>query len=118
LKAERPRLRRALDGIRHAFALQGPHGPLTEPDRELLARLAGRIVGRGMAMPALLFLRSIRPVNLIGSQAMMFLRPFLTPFFNQADYDRVVAILERREGIGALVDAIQATQAAGEGQTR
>ena len=93
--------------------MQGPHGPLRDEDRALLDKLAGKIVQRRMAMPAVLFLQSVRPLNLIGSQAMVFLRPFLTPLFNPVDYDRVAEILERREGIGALVDAIEAAEAAG-----
>ena len=88
--------------------MQGPHGPLTDEDLALLDKLAGKIVQRRMAMPATIFLQSVRPLNAIGSQAMVFLRPFLTPLFKQADYDRVAAIMERREGIGALLDAIDA----------
>jgi len=99
------RLRRSL---RHAFALEGPYGPLTEADRELLARLARAVVVRQMAVPAILFLGSISPLNYIGSQALVFLRPFLTPLLKPADYDRMVEILDRREGIGALIDAIEA----------
>ena len=94
--------------------MQGPHGPLTDEDHVLLNKLAGKIVQRRMAMPAVLFLQSVQPLNLIGSQAMVFLRPFLTPLFNRVDYDRVADILERREGIGALVDAIEDAEAAGE----
>jgi len=103
--------RRFRQGLRNAFSLEGPYGPLTDRDRQLLARLAEAIVARGMAIPAILFLGSVRPLNSIGSQAMVFLRPFLVPLFNQEDYDGVAAILERREGIGALMDAIEEAQA-------
>ena len=106
LKAKSPRFRKLIEGFRRAFSMESPHGPLTDEDRALLDKLAGKIVQRRMGMPALLFLQSVRPLNLIGSQAMIFLRPFVTPFFNQATYDRVAAIMERREGIGALLDAI------------
>jgi hypothetical protein len=98
------------EGLRHAFALEGPHGPLTDEDHQVLAKLADLVVDRRMATPALLFLNSIRPLNAIGSQAMVFLRPFLTPLFKPADYDRVTKILERREGIAALVEAIEAAE--------
>ena len=47
-----------------------------------------------------------------GSQAIVFLRPFLTIVFNAEEVERVTDILERREGIGALVDAIEAASAA------
>lgn len=102
-----PRIGKLVAGLRHAFAVGGPHGPLTEADRELLRRLALAVVLRRMSTPALLFLQSVRPLNYVGSQAMVFLRPFLTPLFNQVDYDRLAAVLERREGIGALIEAIE-----------
>jgi len=98
-------------GMRNAFALEGPHGPLTAEDHELLGRLARAIVVRRMAMPALLLLSSVRPLNSLGSQAMVFLRPFLTPLFKPADYDRVAAVLDRREGLGALAEAVEAAEA-------
>lgn len=85
---------------------------MTQDDHRLLAGLADRVVKRRMAAPALLFLNSIGPLNSIGSQAMVFLRPFLTPLLNQADYDRLTRILDRRDGVGALVEAIEAAEAA------
>lgn len=107
---------RLLDGLRHAFALDAAGG-LTEDDRKLLATLAMGIVRRRMAMPALLFLRSVRPLSSLGSQAMVFLRPFMTAVFKADLYDRVAAILERRDGIDALVEAIEAQGPAEEGHT-
>ena len=108
---------RWLTGLRHAFSLASPHGPLTHEDRDLIGRLAEKIVARRMALPAALFLQSVQPLNAIGSQAMVFLRPFLTGlFFNPEQYDRLAAILERREGLGALVEAIETAQAAREGK--
>jgi len=94
-------------GARHAFALEGPHGPLDEADRELLRQLALAIVRRRMVGPAVLFLESLRPLSYVGSQAMLFLRPFLTPLLNTERYDRLAEILERREGVEELVKAIE-----------
>lgn len=102
-----------LRGLRHAFALEAD-GELTAEDRELLARIAEKVVVRRMALPAVLCLESLRPLNFIGSQALVFLRPFLTPWCRQGDYDRVVAILDRREGLRCLVRAIEAASAAAE----
>ena len=110
-RARWPRIARLTKGLRHAFALEGPHGPLTEADRKLLQRLALAIVRRRMATPAILFLSSLRPLNYIGSQAMFFLRPFLTPLLDPQQYERLAAILERREGLAALIDAVEAAAA-------
>jgi hypothetical protein len=98
-------------GWRNAFSLQSPYGPLTDEDRQLLGKIADAIVKCGMSMPAVLFLAGNRPLNGIGSQAMVFLRPFVTMLIKQADYDRLTEIVDRREGIGALIDEIEARQA-------
>jgi len=105
---EPSRLGRIKAGLKHAFAVKGPHGPLDAADRELLDRVARAIHRRGMAQPAILFLGSVGPLNYIGSQAMVFLRPFLTLLFSEKEYGRFTEIMERREGPGALVDAIEA----------
>jgi len=103
------RWQRLKAAFRHAFALEG-RGPLSDEERALLERLALAIVARRMGAPAVLFLSSLRPLNYVGSQAMIFLRPFLTPLFNPKQYERLAAILERREGIAALIQVIEAAQ--------
>ncbi len=113
---------------RNAFSLRGPHGPLTEQDHQLLGNLARSIVERGWAMPAIATLCSVQPLNSIASQAMVFLRPFQAPLHvllkpvlrrifderllaGQEQYDRLTAILDRREGIETFVQAIEEEQA-------
>jgi len=98
--------------------MESPLGPLSEADRELLRQLAVAIARRRMVTPAVLFLESLRPLSYMGSQAMIFLKPFLTPFFNPQRYDRLAEILERREGIEALVQAIEAAAKQAEGAAR
>ena len=105
------RLKRLREGLRNAFDLQSPYGPLTEEDRWLLSKLADAVVARRMAAPAVLFLGSVRPLNSVGSQALVFLRPFVAGLYNMTDYDRMVAILDRREGLEALAEAIEAAEA-------
>jgi len=112
------RMQKIRRGVRNAFSLESPHGPLTDEDHKLLARLAQKVVARRMAVPALLFLGSVRPLNSIASQAMVFLRPLVSGLLNPAEYDRMTEILDRREGIGALMDAIEAKQALAEDPTR
>jgi hypothetical protein len=105
------RLRKLRTAFQNAFSLESPFGPLTAEDRQLLARLAEAIAVRQMATPAILFLASMKPLNAIGSQAMVFLRPFVVSLFKPGDYDRIVAIMDRREGVEALIEAIEAAQA-------
>ncbi len=103
-------LRRFREKWKNAFDLKSPHGPLTDEDRALMDKIARTVVKRRMAMPAILFLGSVKPLNAIGSQALVFLQPFLSGVFNEADYRRVTEILERREGIEALMKAIEAAE--------
>ena len=112
------RMQKLRRGLRNAFSLESPHGPLTDEDRQLLDKLARKVVARQMATPAVLLLSSIRPLNAIGSQAMVFLRPFVSGLLNRADYDRMTEIVDRREGIAALIDAIEARQVLVEGRTK
>ena len=111
-----PRISKLGQGLRHAFSMKSAPGPLTEADRELLGRIALAILRRRLTAPAILFLSSLRPLNYIGSQALVFLRPFLTPLLNPEQYERLTEILERREGIEALVEAIE--RAEGERRAR
>ncbi len=69
---------------------------LSEADDRLLAELAGRIVRRGLAAPAVLWLESLRPVSFLGSQAMHFLRPFVEVLGGPESFGRLAAILEER----------------------
>ena len=110
-KTRWPKLLKLRERWRHAFALESPYGPLTEEDLALLDRLAEKVVARRMAMPAILFLQSMRPLSGIGSQAMVFLAPFLTPLLNTETYNRIAEIMDRREGIMAMVGAIEAAEA-------
>ena len=78
----------------------------------------------------MLTLSSVSPLNSIASQAMVFLRPFHEPMSwvlylakplldklvdvnllsGQEQYDRLTAILDRREGIETMVEAIKEEQ--------
>jgi hypothetical protein len=112
------RMQKIRRGLQNAFSLESPHGPFTDEDRQLLDKLARKIVARRMAMPAVLFLSSVRPLNAISSQAMVFLRPFATGLVNKAAYDRITEIVDRRKGIAAMIDAIEAQQALVEDLTK
>ncbi|NUO20120.1 hypothetical protein HUU59_11780 [bacterium] len=74
---------------------------------ELFKRLADKVVGLGFALPAILFLESMRPVNFIGSQVMLFFQPMLRTWFTLAEYDLIQQALERRETLGYFADLIE-----------
>ncbi len=96
-------------GLAHAFQVASEE-TFTEEDLALLDKVAGFVVRKGMATPAVLFLESMSPLNFVGSQVMVFLQPILTTFFSTQEYEHLAEILERRESIGVLVERIEAQQ--------
>lgn len=95
------------------MSLTGPGSPLpggltpAEEDEKLLDAVAERVVRMGMAVPAIFFLESTKPLSYIGSQALVFLEPFVKSFLNLASYDRFVALLEDRGSIERLLRKIE-----------
>ncbi|HOT37628.1 MAG TPA: hypothetical protein PLT86_13280 [Candidatus Latescibacteria bacterium] len=79
---------------------------LAPADREVLAKVASMLVRRRLGSPALMVLEMSRPINFVASQFLVFMKPFATALLNPTEYERFVRILEHREGIDALVEAI------------
>jgi hypothetical protein len=80
---------------------------LPPEDAALLDRIAARIVALGMATPAIFFLESVRPLNFVASQAMVFFGPLATAILPRAEYERLARILEDRASIEALLVRIE-----------
>ena len=64
-----------------------------------------------MTAPAILFLESIKPLNYIGAQAMIFFEPIVQSLFNIKDYDVFRQAMERRENVENLLQKIEALDA-------
>ncbi len=83
-----------------------PSLQLTPEDEQLLARIAAMIVRRGLAAPAIMLLDTVRPLNFVASQFLVFLGPFATILLKPVEYERFTALLEHREGVDVLIKAI------------
>jgi hypothetical protein len=83
---------------------------LTERQRALLLHLADKVVQLRMTTPAILFLESVRPLNYVGSQVMVFFAPMVRGFFGLPEWDELRLVLERRESIGYFLDLIEARE--------
>ena len=70
---------------------------LTEEEDQVLDKLARKVVQRGMSVPAIIFLESIKPLNFIMSQMLVFFEPIVQTIFNFKDYDHYRSALEKRE---------------------
>ena len=81
--------------------------PLPKEQVEVLDKLARAVVRRGMTVPAILFLESVKPLNYIGSQVMVFFEPIVQTVFNFKDYELIREALERRDTIEKLVLLIE-----------
>lgn len=71
-------------------------------DEALLRSLAARVVGYRMEVPALLFLESVRPLNFIGSQVLVFFEPMVQTLFNWSQYDRFTRLMSERQNLDRL----------------
>ncbi|MCB1060405.1 MAG: hypothetical protein KDB65_09250 [Calditrichaeota bacterium] len=86
---------------------------ITKPDHlsdeqvELFGRLAEKVVKLGFALPAILFLETMRPMNFVGSQVMLFFQPMIRTWFTIREYDLFQKALENRETLGYLTDLIE-----------
>jgi hypothetical protein len=95
--------------FRHAFSTgtSKKNEPLSEKERAVILKLVAVIRKRKLTLPAAMFLECTQPLNYIGSQMMVFFRPFLTFFFTPAEYDTFQGILERRECIKRIIEEIE-----------
>ncbi|MCP4684346.1 MAG: hypothetical protein GY867_02760 [bacterium] len=82
-------------------------GLLPEEQEAVLDKLARKVVDKGMSVPAILFLESVKPLNFIGSQTMVFFEPMVQTVFNFKDYDNLRSALEKRESIEILILRIE-----------
>ena len=99
--------------LKNAFAIpKSGSVPLTPRQEEILDRLAARVVDWKMAVPAVLFLESVKPLNYVGSQVLVFFSPIVNSLFTIQDYDELTALLEQRGSIELLIGKIEARDAA------
>jgi len=81
--------------------------PIPAEEDAVLEKLALKVIQWRMAVPAILFLESVKPLNYIGSQAMVFFEPMIQTVFNFKDYDTLRIAMERRENVENLLQKIE-----------
>ncbi len=79
----------------------------TEDERALLDKVAKKVIEWKMAVPAIMTLESVKPLNFIGAQAMIFFEPIVQTLLNLKDYDTFRGMLERRESVEMLLLRIE-----------
>jgi len=77
----------------------------------VMEKFAKKVVEWRMAVPAILFIESGKPLNYIASQAMVVAQPFAQPMlemiFNFQEYDIFRQALERRENVENVLQKIE-----------
>ncbi len=94
-------------GLKHAFAVEQPGYKFTEEETLVVDKVARFISSRRLAAPAILFAKSAAPMNMLGSQLMVFFRPFANMVFNDAEFREFAAFLEHRNSVEFLVTRIE-----------
>ncbi len=98
-------------GIKDVFSIPGgKNDDSTKPtpeEQELMDRIAKRIVKWGMTVPAIMFLESVKPLNYIGSQVMVFFEPFVGAIFDLKDYSLFQRMMEKRHNLENLLLTIE-----------
>ena len=79
----------------------------TESDEKLFDVVARRVVQYRMEVPAVLFLESVRPMNFVGSQTLVFFAPLVQAFFPLPQYERFAKLLEDRDNLDRLARCIE-----------
>lgn len=79
-----------------------------EEEIAIIEKVGRKVVERGMAVPAIVFLESVKPLNFISAQALIFFEPIVQTIFNIRDYDTFRSALEKRPSIELLIQKIEA----------
>jgi hypothetical protein len=82
-----------------------------EKQREIIERLATKIVERRLTAPAVLFLESAKPLSFLGNQALVFFQPIVQTVFNFRTYDEITDLLEDRDNVEHLLKKIEELEA-------
>ncbi len=88
---------------------------LAAEDRELLERLAARIVELRLEVPALLTLESARPLSLVAGQALVFFEPIVQSLFRLSDYQRFARVIQDRGNLEVFASLIERAAEAAHG---
>ncbi len=84
---------------------------ITERQRAAVDAVARAVVRFSMTVPTVMTLESMRPLSYVGSQWMHLLSPIVTSFLPTGGWEALAELLEHREGLDVLLEAIEARQA-------
>ncbi len=74
---------------------------------EILDKIAGFIVKKGLSVIAVMFLESTRPLHYLGSQSMLFFEPFLTILISGEKLQAFREAMEDKRYVDYLLNKIE-----------
>ncbi len=74
---------------------------------ELIDKIATRVVEWRMTVPAIVVLETGKPLSFVASQVMVFFEPIVQSLFSFKAYKEFYEMLEDRENIEKLIQAIE-----------
>jgi hypothetical protein len=83
------------------------HEQARQDQDDLLVTIARRIVDRGLSAPAVIFLESTKPLNVVGCQALNFLEPIVQSLFSLRRYNEFIQLMEKRSNVERLIQTIE-----------
>ncbi len=83
-----------------------------ERQREVLAKVADAVARRDLAVPVIFILESGKPLSVVASQGLFFLKPLVRFMLGIRDYDVFAAAIEDRENLEWLIQRLEAHEEA------
>ena len=80
---------------------------ISNTEKQLITGLAGKIVQRSLAVPAIFFLEMVKYMSFIGSQLMVFFGTVITVFIQSESYYKITHLLEERQNVEFLMLEIE-----------
>ena len=85
--------------------------PLTEDELKVIDKFAALVVKWDMTTPGILLLESVKPMNYISAQLLVFAEPIVQTVFDFRDYETFREALEKRQSIEEALQRIEARDA-------
>ncbi len=95
------------DWLTNAFAIPQSNREYSQQEHAILDKVAKKVHARRMVAPAIIFLESVKPLNFIASQAMVFFQPIVSSLFNTSEYELFARLLEERSTLEVLLSKIE-----------
>ena len=82
----------------------------TDAERTLMQQAADGLVKRRCAVPAMLFLETVSPMNMVSASMLHMLSPLWRSVLPASRIDQLAALLERRESVPEFISIIDQTE--------